>query len=108
MPNLCLKAPERSNNGLQVIARTTNVATVPVIPVIPLRKQILDRYFSGETEREISTRMKMPIESVRLVLRGYHEISRRLLARSSDRTLRAQEPEVAAEVWQDLSKRRAA
>lgn len=104
LPEFEVRPPIRTSVALQVIAggRVRPAA----LPVIAIRKTIYERYEGGETERDISKRLGVGIESVRLTLRGYFEIHRRMRARSNDRALRAQEAEIAAEVWDDL--RRAA
>lgn len=105
MAELKVQVPPRTSAGLYVIAG--GKVRPAALPVTSLRKTIYQRYEDGESEREIAKRMGIGIESIRLTLRGYYEIARRLRARSNDRALRAQEPEVAAEVWSDLQRRAA-
>lgn len=104
MEEFTVNLPRRTTAALQIVASNRKEAK---LPVSSLRETIYRRYANGESDIELAQRLKMPVGSIRLTLRGYDQINRRLLARTGLRELRETHQEVATEVWADMQRRAA-
>lgn len=94
----------RVRRGFQLIKGGGDIPK-PQLPTAPVRELIYELYVREErNELEIAANLKIPVASVRLVLRGYQEIARRWRA-TQPAWARATEAEIAAEVWGEFGGR---